>query len=60
MCSSDLFRQQGTFIAEVGVGIVHHAEPAPSRMRHPGAELIAARIKREFDPEGRLNPGVVA
>ena len=57
---SEVFSQAGTFIAEVGVGIVHHADPAPARERESGVEQIAARIKREFDPEGRLNPGVVA
>jgi glycolate oxidase FAD binding subunit len=48
----------GTFVAEIGVGIVHHTHrqvrPTPNR---EAAELHR-RIKFEFDPNGRLNPGV--
>ncbi|MFZ9627765.1 MAG: FAD-binding oxidoreductase [Ilumatobacteraceae bacterium] len=50
----------GDFVAEVGVGIVHHADSdvlvAPSGRV---AELGAA-VKAAFDPSGRLNPGVHA
>jgi FAD/FMN-containing dehydrogenase len=47
----------GSFVAEVGVGVVHHSRPAPvSRPDAPTAELHR-RIKTEFDPHGRLNPG---
>lgn len=50
----------GEFIAEVGVGIVHHAEPMPtSPPRESSVTKLAGRIKAEFDREGRLNPGVV-
>ena len=47
----------GSFVAEVGVGVVHrpHAvEPAPP---HPSTLELQRRIKTLFDPTGRLNPG---
>ncbi|MGB7878217.1 MAG: hypothetical protein WBL31_05585, partial [Ilumatobacteraceae bacterium] len=48
----------GTFVAEIGVGIVHHSRPAPKVL--PDAETIELhrRIRMEFDPTGRLNPGL--
>ncbi|MGZ4724049.1 MAG: FAD-binding oxidoreductase [Ilumatobacteraceae bacterium] len=50
----------GTFVAEVGVGIVHHAEPLlPTDAPESSVTKLARRIKAEFDPTGRLNPGVV-
>jgi glycolate oxidase FAD binding subunit len=49
----------GQFIAEVGVGIVHHAEPLPTGLAHDSSVMkLTQRIKAEFDPGGRLNPGV--
>ena len=48
----------GTFVAEVGVGIVHHADPAPPRRPEPAVAALHERIKRGFDPTGRLNPGI--
>lgn len=47
----------GTFTAEVGVGIVHAEKPQPPRALSPGVQLIHERMKAEFDPTGRLNPG---
>ena len=50
----------GQFVAEVGVGVVHHADPAPAAPAHESSVTkLAQRIKAEFDPGGRLNPGVV-
>ena len=48
----------GTFVAEVGVGIVHHSRPAPTA--EPDRETIELhrRIRHRFDPGGRLNPGL--
>ena len=46
------------FVAEIGVGVVHHREPAPQREPPPAVVALHARLKREFDPRGRLNPGV--
>ena len=47
----------GTFVAEVGVGIVHTDRPAPVRQLDPVVAELNQRIKATFDPEGRLNPG---
>jgi glycolate oxidase FAD binding subunit len=49
---------RGTFVAEIGVGIVHHADPPPPRPPDPAVVALHRRIKRGFDPTGRLNPGV--
>jgi len=48
----------GSFVAEIGIGIVHHARPAPDTVIEPAVRALHARIKHEFDPTGRLNPGV--
>lgn len=48
----------GAFVAEIGVGIVHHDEPAPARAHDEATTRLHARIKSELDPRGRLNPGV--
>ena len=49
----------GEFVAEIGIGVVHHAHhvpsPAPSES---SVTKLTRRIKAEFDPRGRLNPGV--
>ena len=49
----------GRFIAEVGVGVVHHAEPWSSRpMPPPAVVALHRRLKDLNDPTGRLNPGL--
>lgn len=55
---SEIASMAGTFVAEVGVGVVHHVEPAPPVPRDPRVAALAAAVKRELDPTGRLNPGV--
>ena len=50
--------QPGSFIAEIGVGGVHHTRPRPSRQADSVLAQLHARIKGEFDLTGRLNPGV--
>jgi FAD/FMN-containing dehydrogenase len=48
----------GTFVAEIGVGIVHHTRPQVRPSPDQVTVDLHRRIKFEFDPDGRLNPGV--
>ena len=48
----------GSFVAEIGVGVVHHTRPRPLRQADPVQAQLHARIKGEFDPTGRFNPDV--
>jgi hypothetical protein len=48
----------GPFVAELGVGLVHCTQPlAPAARPDAAAVALTTRIKRAFDPAGRLNPG---
>jgi FAD/FMN-containing dehydrogenase len=49
---------RGAFVAEVGVGVVHHSEPAPPVEVTEPVRAVSRRIKQNFDPTGRLNPGL--
>ena len=49
---------RGEFVAEIGVGVVHHSLPAPVASISDGVRRINERLKQHFDPTGRLNPGV--
>ena len=55
---ADVATLTGEFVAEIGAGVVHHSEPAPTPRREEATARLSARVKREFDPAGRLNPGV--
>ncbi len=51
------FGIDGSFVAEIGVGIVHAERPQPPRPRSRGVTRLNERVKASFDPTGRLNPG---
>ncbi len=55
---SYLSAQVGEFVAEVGIGIVHHSEPWSPPPRGDREQELERAIKHEFDTTGRLNPGV--
>jgi FAD/FMN-containing dehydrogenase len=48
----------GEFVAEVGVGVVHRPVAVAARSAPPAIHALHQRLKAEFDPTGRLNPGV--
>jgi FAD/FMN-containing dehydrogenase len=50
----------GRFIAEIGVGVVHHTSPAPARQVDQVVDDLLWRIKTNFDPTNRFNPGIAA
>ncbi len=47
----------GPFVAAIGLGLVHADEPQPPRRLDRGAAEVARRLKQDFDPTNRLNPG---
>lgn len=47
----------GAAVASLGVGRVWAERPAPSAPFDPVIDLISGRMKANFDPTGRLNPG---
>ena len=51
--------ETGSFVAEIGVGTMHADKPQPRTPLSPGLRLVHERMKTEFDPTGRLNPGRV-
>lgn len=60
MRPSDLRALAGTggeWLAEVGVGLVHRAEPVDEGPVAPPNAALMAALKEKLDPDGRLNPG---
>lgn len=47
----------GNYVAAVGLGLVFASQPQPRREISPVVGEINNRIKTNFDPTGRLNPG---
>jgi len=50
----------GEFVASVAVGTVFARTPQPPRAPSPAMVVLATRVKQQFDPTMRLNPGRVA
>lgn len=48
---------EGRFVAEMGVGVVHRTEPAPTVAIAHGVATLHRRLRDHFDPDRRLNPG---
>lgn len=46
-----------SFVASIGVGTVWADQPQSERHIDPNVEQIASRLKANFDPTNRLNPG---
>ncbi len=47
----------GAFVAEIGTGVVHHADPPELPLLPDAVVELNRRVKAELDPTGRLNPG---
>ncbi len=47
----------GSFVAAVGLGLVLADNRQPARAVAPEVDVVAKRLKENFDPSGRLNPG---
>lgn len=47
----------GRFVAAVGLGLAWADYPAPRSEVPPAVRTVARRLKDNFDPTGRLNPG---
>lgn len=54
---ADLKQCTGDFIASIAVGTVWRDEPQPPRPLSQSVIDISTRLKTNFDPTGRLNPG---
>jgi glycolate oxidase FAD binding subunit len=56
--SSDEIRAlRGSFVAEIGVGVVHRPEQPQVATPSDVVVRLNRRLEAEFDPTGRLNPG---
>jgi FAD/FMN-containing dehydrogenase len=54
-------RGTGTFVAEIGVGVVHHGElPPPERAMSTAQRTLMSRVRAAFDPERRFLCGADA
>ncbi len=49
--------ETGRFVATVGLGLVFAERPQPPRPIAAAVAAVSDRLKQNFDPTGRLNPG---
>ncbi|MCY3909923.1 MAG: FAD-binding protein [bacterium] len=47
----------GSYLVQVGTGMAYVSEPSPVPDPDPVVAVLHKRLKSEFDPRGRLNPG---
>jgi glycolate oxidase FAD binding subunit len=47
----------GLFVASIGVGVVYAEKPQPRRDVSDAVRQVSERLKTNFDPTARLNPG---
>ncbi len=47
----------GVFVAVIGAGLVFAERPQPARPLSPAVASLSQRMKQNFDPTKRLNPG---
>ena len=50
--------EDSQLVVEAGVGVVHSKTPTQSPELNPSVALIHQRLLQQFNPTGRLNPGV--
>jgi glycolate oxidase FAD binding subunit len=55
---SHINQKTDQILVEAGVGIVHRQSPAKPRVADPTVELLHQRLLQQFNPTGRLNPGI--
>jgi FAD/FMN-containing dehydrogenase len=49
--------ETGAYTAVIGVGTVFAERAQPQRRIDPAVAIVAQRVKDQYDPSGRLNPG---
>ena len=59
LATGRLTASTGRFVAVIGAGLVFAERAAPAAVVGPDVTAVAARLKQNFDPTGRLNPGRV-
>lgn len=47
----------GRYLVQVGTGLAYVSEPEPLPDPDPAVVALHRRLKEQFDPQGRLNPG---